>query len=469
MHSEFDERRNVMNFCRFCGTPQTSPVSTCPACNKPLQALDEESPAHVAVLTHWPVPENLTSVTTFPQQIPTHNREHLAEQQAAQAQLHQQLQEQLAQHRLSLVKQLEAYKQEIAGELAKKQDKPETGDEQSLMPWQRRAVGFFLVVASLAFLVSLLLIILYSKSNHRNDALILVSTAMVVFGGFYLAYDLLDRQNGPLLWLTTYVTYALIGILGASLASAVLIFQDMNIIPLNTTLQHISSDPTTGLNQTDVQILTLLTRSALLCLLWGAIIGLCGNLLTRTYKRVRFSWRRIFCELLLCIGFWQAFFSIFIPLLALIVPDTTPYGPFITFLTEFIFASGAGILSWPFVRLYRFFVIHKLSAMRTSRPRLYWAIFIFTTLLILSIAASPMFLVVVIAWSTKNPNLALTWPIVIAFGFALSGTLTTIIAPITVRWFNSLREKQLGGFGLVLVSLGTILNIIPFLFDLVAR
>ena len=307
-----------MNFCRHCGAAvEGHNLAACPRCQRPLQDSEETlvtlkgSPVLQPLLntplplsqpvaeTPLPVVQSLPDVpqlaaqpvaeTPLPasepwQQSLAYYATQLEIQQHKLLQLRQEMQERLERQRLTLEQQLAYQQQQMSAELAKKEEKKEEKDtrseESQLTLWQKGGIIVFLILGGLACVANLVLILFYSTPAHRDNSLAVEGAALLIFGGFYLAYDLLGGRNGPLVRFTAYVTYALIGALGASIASVLLLAQDLTIIPLATRFKNfdIDSARTAGLSSTN---LIIDTHSALFCLFWGAIIGISGKLLLR--------------------------------------------------------------------------------------------------------------------------------------------------------------------------------------------
>lgn len=53
--------------------------------------------------------------------------------------------------------------------------------------------------------------IFLQPGDWRADNLEILGTALVMAGTFYLAYDLLGRHNGPLFWMSLFITTGLLG------------------------------------------------------------------------------------------------------------------------------------------------------------------------------------------------------------------------------------------------------------------
>lgn len=471
-----------MNFCRFCGAHVSPQISICPQCEKPLQIIaDIPTVMEQATLKKAPPINQREPETPFPvpdllQQNLTFHRAELAEQQQAMAQLRQEVQGQLERQRFVLKKQLEDQKQEIMTQLAKKADQVEnsSGKSSEIPHRRRRAMNIFLALVILVGLANLEWILLYSKPTHRLDTLTLYGIGLVAFGSFYLAYDLLGGKNGPLVKLTAYVTYALIGILGASIANFLLIIQDISLVHPGVVLQNLMVDPAAGLDQSSALKLLVLTRVAVLCVFLGALIGISGELLTRSYKRSRFSWLKTFLiELFYCFVFWALPFAAFTFLLysATADPATTKLSDVL--LSELILVILLAIFTTFCVRLYRFVIFHKLASersdgplnMKTRRPWLYQAIFIPSTLLVFSVPLLPI--IILIGLNSPIPTQELLG---IALGFVFAGTLATLLAPFTILWINDRFDKhRLGGLGLFIATLGAVLIAIQPLFDIVTK
>ena len=393
--------------------------------------------------------------------------------------------------RFVLTKQLEDQKQEIVIQLAKKADRAESGSGKSseIPDWQRRAMSIFLALVILIGLANLQLILLYSKPPHRLDTLTLFGIALVAFGSFYLAYDFLGGENGPLVSLTAYVTYALIGVLGASIANLLLIFQDISLVPPGKVLQNLMADPASGLDQPSALNLLVFTRMAVLCVFFGALIGISGKLLTRPYKRSRISqdlsktflirlkiflnWLKTFLiELLCCFVFWALFFAAFTLLLFYSTSDKTTKLSDVL-LGELIIIIPLAIITIFCVRLYRFVIILKLAGessdgslnVKTRRPWLYQAIFIPSTLLVFLVSLLPIILLILLVLPIPTMEL-----LAVALGFVFAGTLATLLAPFTIRWINDSFDKhRLGALGLFIATFGAVLISIQPLIDLVTK
>jgi len=466
-------------------------------------------------------------------------------QQQKLLQLRQEMQERLERQRLALEQQLAYQQQQMSAELAKKEEKKEEKDtrseESQLTLWQKGGIIVFLILGGLACVANLVLILFYSTPAHRDNSLAVEGAALLIFGGFYLAYDLLGGRNGPLVRFTAYVTYALIGALGASIASVLLLAQDLTIIPLATRFKNFDIDParTAGLSSTN---LIIDTHSALFCLFWGAIIGISGKLLIREYKQhVPLAWLgRYTRELFWCLLFWAFFLSMLFPVvfpgqpgtltasaallilyLPVIIPILLMIGLarfvsrrlptlkeshrerywallilsillfcFLTLLPVFVVITrfvplfrgmGAvdsalvlGLLVGPvlflffLVRLYRFLIIHKLLGIKTGHPRRYWTIFVPSTLIVyLFIGTFPTISIAPFVFQQPlSAASTLVSVLAMLFGFALSGTITTIIAPFTVDWIKSQEEKRLATIGLAIVTVGTIVGALKDLLGL---
>lgn len=357
-----------MDCCRFCGTGPLLPVPICPQCHKVLQDNADPSqsdlkntPRAIDLLPDQP---NSVSVTESLQQTLTQRQTELAELQQTLAQSGRRLHEQMGQY-TSLYKQLEAYfqrlvqiQQDIRDQLeqlrAKEEDKvndsPKKDDKKhSRFLW---IFSILVIVAVLVFLADLTLIVLYSTPDHRSNFLDLSFTAIGVLGGIYLAYDLLD--NKLLSRLAAYVTVALIGILGATVAIAWLIAQDIAAVSPLEVLKNLSTDPMT---LAPAMPAFKYTSLASFCLLSGAFIGVYGNLLTKSFKSSRRSWRTAFLlELLFCFIFWAVLFAFFD--LAMRVGETSSK------LAEDAFeVSILGVPTAIVVRFYRI-LINRLSGDR---------------------------------------------------------------------------------------------------------
>lgn len=471
-----------MNFCRFCGAHVSPQTSICPQCEKPLQIIaDIPTVIEQATLKKAPPINQREPETPFPetellQQSLTLYRAELAEQQQALAQLRQEIQGQLERQRLVLTKQLEDQKQEIMTQLAKKADRAESssGKSSEIPHGRRRAMSIFLALVILVGLANPVLILLYSKPTHRLDTLTLYGICLVAFGSFYLAYDLLGGKNGPLVNLTAYATYALIGVLGASIANFLLIFQDMSLVPPGKVLQNLMADPAAGLDQSSALNLLVFTRVALLCVFSGALIGLSGELLARPYKSSRFSWLKTFLiELLYCFVFWALFFAAFTFLLY--SPTANPATTILSevVLGELFLVIPLAIFTTFCVRLYRFVIVNKLSSersdgplnMKTRRPWLYQAIFIPSTLLVFSVPLLPIIILILQFFPISTPEL-----LAVALGFVFAGTLATLLAPFTIDWINDrFNKRRLGALGLFIATFGAVLIAIQPLIDLITK
>ena len=419
-----------MYFCHFCGAASDSQASICPQCHRPLHVSGETPPPDLQVVSiTQSVPETPQPSTGLPPESLGRYVTLVSEQQQELLRLRQQIQEGLEQQRVWVEEQLEAQQQEVSVQLAKKEDKVLLPERPQLTRWQGRGMGIFLILAGLAFIVNLTLIILYSRPSHRIDALTLGSTALVVFGGFYLAYDLLGRQDGPLVRLTASVTYALIGTIGASMASAILIAQSITIVSISSRFQHFDADPAAGLSPDLSSGLFLLTRSALFCLFWGALIGLSGDLLAKRYKLSRLAWLKTsLFELLGCLVFWILLFTFAIPLLILPSPSGGPtYDPTSLWLGGFIIAVLLALGTFVFVRLYRSLIIYRLPRIQISHPRPYWAVFIISTLLFFCLPVLPVTLLVVFS---QPEGTIIVGGLGVTLSMALSGTLATFLAPL---------------------------------------
>jgi len=457
-----------MKNCRFCREEVPPQVTICPQCQKPLQE-GAETPQ-----------EALKEAPAATQNMPETFQPNLALSRAELDPLLQEMQREWEKQRLALVRELE----KVRDQLAKKEDKTETTPAEGAP--NSRFMDILLLVASLVFLIILALIILYSKPNHRADALAVLGTALVVFGGFYLAKDLYGPQKGTkdlygpqkglLAKLTAYVTYMLVGILGGSAASTVLISQDIAFAPQVILFQHISGASIAGNDPTSAPTIVLFTRGALFCLFCGALIGLSGDWLTRPYKPS--PWHKtILLELLFCFGFWALFLGM---LLIILFPAVKNSAYLLTQLGNgFILLAIITVL---FVRLYRLYIIQKLCSaqtdsphekpkhivdvlMKTDHPWRKWTIFIASTLVIFSIFTTPIFLLFSAFWTGESSILG---PLGVALGFIFSGTFASVFAPLTVKWVDRWNTRRLGTIGLFLVSLGAILAIIPALIDLFA-
>lgn len=454
-----------MDFCEYCGEASGEQAVICSHCQKPLRNSEET----LLVLEETPIHQP-TSNTPLPSTEPLQQSlasyaAQILEQQQMLALLRLDMQEQLKQQRLALEEQLREQERRFTGDLAKKKDKEILPEKHRLTSWQKRGMAIFLVVATLAFLGNLALITLYSQLNHRTDGLVLLSTILVVFGGFYLAYDVLEGEQGPLVGLTAYVTYALIGVVGASIASAIFMFQDISIVSLSSRLQNINIDPTAIVGPRGAPLLTLFTRGALFCLFWGALVGIAGNLLAKKYEQSKYeqsqlAWiKSVLFELLSCFGFWWLFFSMFIPTFILpfvhdriVVPL---FAPTLAIIPTFV--------SFAFVRVYRDLVASKLFRIKKDAPIRYWTIFIPSTVALFALGPFILFLTFQMVWGGEN--IPIEGTAAVAFGFVLSGALSATFAPFTINWAENLDKRSLGSIGLALVTLGALIGIVPALLD----
>ena len=502
----------MMKFCRYCGAALDGRSPTCPRCQRPLLGDEETLVAVKEVPATQHIPHTPLPDTELLHQSVASHAARIADLYQALDQLRQDMQEQLKLQHLILQQQLETQKREppaasenessALAEASSAQSIParkgevamseavgqqpgqiepgkvlpavEAPAEEEASSKHRRgriirdlAMGTFLSLAALAFLTSLTFIVLYAKLDHRSDALALASTVLVVFGGFYLATDLLGGRDGPLARLSAYVTHALIGILGASLASLAIIVHNFQIVSPVALLQAIIANPqadvtTLETDQDFLSLLTIRTRVALICLFWGALIGVAGYIFSRPY-RLRKRWLRILGEFIFSMACWFVFWGFYFHLF--LASYLKAYPPLIDFLVQIVFTFVPAIVTFGFIRLYRGLVISKLVSAKARHLILYWTIFPLSTLIVLSSIALPMFLLIGSAWTSDS----LAWPVAFAFGFALSGTIASVIAPFATAWIDDLDEQRLGAFGLAIVSIGTIMNVIPALFELIAR
>jgi hypothetical protein len=255
-----------------------------------------------------------------------------------------------------------------------------------------------------------------ARADLRFDNISVLGTTLTVIGSFYLAYDLLGRQYGPLQWISLFVTSGLLG--GIVAEPFVLILTSI----------HSINDAVTFLLASVVQ---------------GGFAGILFSLDIGKGTSI-FSLSKGFIGIVFSTLYWGILLSVF-------VPADVIESPIIAFGLALFLGVPSGLLIGGFHRFFR-------GKQAKERPKVFSLILFLKALLVFT-PIWGLFVTAIIlqggqSWS-DNAGL------IIVFGILLlSGVIPGGFARYVFWTVNHLPERVLGAAGFILTIIGTLLPVI---------
>ena len=387
--------------CKNCGAPLAEGSETCANCEATL------------ILAKSP----FRPTATIPQTPKAASAVHFRS-------VHEQIWQTLADYQLKQQGELARLRAELETKLKSVEapkPKPASGDK-----WYHKFLNnpdtlaiLLLVAVGLAGFIWFI----YGLVNHdqeiRFDDIAVLATALTVIGSFYLAYEILGRQHGPLRWISIFITSGLIG--GVFLEPVAL---------------------TAMLMGHKYMI------DAIRILLVGVILGAFSGVLFAIPEDPRhphiFSGRGAMVGGLMGILFWCAFLFLFVQV-------QSPDDVLLYVLLATLLGVPMGIMIGGFHHFMR-------GNYRPGRPPIFsWRSSLKAFVLILAIWGLILLL-------THSSSL-IEETLIVAF-VALSAAIPSGFSSYVFWWLNHLPGRVLGAVGFVLTLIGAVLPVIQPIFNI---
>lgn len=393
--------------CKNCGIPLAEGSETCANCEAPLTLA--KSP--------------LRSIATAPQTPGTASAVHFHS-------VHAQIWQALADYQLKQQGELARLRAELETKL-KSIEAPKPNPESEVRKWYHKLLNnpdtlaiLLLAAVGLAGFIWFISELVNYDLAIRFDEIAVLATQLAVIGSFYLAYELLGRQHGPLRWISIFITSGLIG--GAFLepvALGVMIGGHMGY--------------------------------ALQILLVGVVLGAFSGVLFAIPEDPRhpqiFSGQGAIVGMLLGILFWCLFLLLFVRVQG--VTDALLY-----LLIVILLGVPMGTLLGGFHHFMR-------GNYRPGRPPIFsWRSSLKAFALILALCG--LMLLLTLHSPQASPLFKST--LIVAF-VALSAAIPSGFSSYVFWWLNHLPGRVLGVVGFVLTLIGAVLPVLQPIFNILNR